>query len=147
MPSFSEIPWIAEHIKLYQSDPEKAHDWDSSPLGGPGVLPTLLLTTTGRKSKEPRSLPLIYGEDGSSYIIIASKGGMPTHPVWFLNLEAKPECELQVGSKKVSARARIAEGDERERIWSKMAKIYPPYLDYEKATDRKIPVVVLDPIA
>jgi deazaflavin-dependent oxidoreductase (nitroreductase family) len=146
MPSFSEIPWIAEHIKLYESDPEKAHHWDSTPLGGPGILPTLLLTTTGRKSNEPRSLPLIYGEDGGSYVVIASKGGMPTHPVWFLNLEAKPECDLKVGSKAVSARARVVEGDERERIWAKMAKIYPPYLDYEKATDRKIPVVVLDPI-
>jgi deazaflavin-dependent oxidoreductase (nitroreductase family) len=147
MASFSEIPWIAEHIKLYESDPEKAHHWDSTPLGGPGILPTLLLTTTGRKSNQPRSLPLIYGEDGESYVIIASKGGMPIHPVWFLNLEAKPECELQVGSKAVSARARVVEGDERERIWAKMAEIYPPYLDYQKATDRKIPVVVLDPIA
>jgi len=146
MASFSEIPWIAEHIKLYESDPEKAHHWDSTPLGGPGILPTLLLTTTGRKSKEPRSLPLIYGEDGESYVIVASKGGMPTHPVWFLNLEAKPECDLKVGEKAVSARARVVEGEERERIWAKMAEIYPPYLDYQKATDREIPVVVLDPI-
>ena len=146
MPSFSEIPWIAEHIKLYKSDPEKAHDWDSSTLGGPGILPTLLLTTTGRKSKEPRSLPLIYGEDAGSYVIIASKGGMPSHPIWFLNLEANPECDLQIGAKAVKARARVVEGDDRDRIWSMMAKIYPPYLDYEKATDREIPVVVLDPV-
>ncbi len=146
MPNFSEIPWIAEHIKLYKSDPEKAHNWDSSSLGGPGILPTLLLTTTGRKSKEPRALPLIYGEDAGSYVIIASKGGMPSHPIWFLNLEANPECDLQIGAKAVKARARVAEGDDRKRIWAMMAKIYPPYLDYEKATDRKIPVVVLDPI-
>jgi deazaflavin-dependent oxidoreductase (nitroreductase family) len=146
MPNFSEVPWIAEHIKLYESDPEKAHHWDSTPLGGPGILPTLLLTTTGRKTKQPRSLPLIYGEHGDSYVIIASKGGMPTHPVWFLNLEANAECDLKIGTKSVSARARVVEGDERERIWAKMAEIYPPYLDYQKATDRKIPVVVLDPI-
>ena len=147
MASFSEIPWIAEHIKLYESDPEKAHMWDSSALGGPGLLPTLLLTTTGRKSGEPRALPLIYGEYGDSYIVIASKGGMPTHPVWYLNLEAKPECELQVGAKRVSARARVVEGEERAKIWDQMVGVYPPYTDYQKATERKIPVIVLDPVA
>ena len=147
MPNFSEIPWIAEHIELYRSDPEKAHMWDSTPLGGPGVLPTLLLTTVGRKSGEARSLPLIYGEAGDGYVIIASKGGMPNHPVWFLNLQAKPECELMVGAKHVNARARVAEGEERERLWKNMAKIYPPYDEYqERAGDRTIPVVVLDPV-
>jgi deazaflavin-dependent oxidoreductase (nitroreductase family) len=147
MANFSEIPWIAEHIELYKTDPAKAHMWDSAPLGGPGVLPTLLLTTTGRKSGEARSLPLIYGEHGDAYVIIASKGGLPNHPVWFLNLEAKPECELMVGAKKVSARARVAEGDERAQIWQRMAKIYPPYDAYqESAGDRTIPVVVLDPV-
>ena len=146
MPNFSEIPWIAEHIELYRSDPEKAHMWDAKSAGGSGLLPTLLLTTTGRKSGEARSLPLIYGSVGDSYIIVASKGGMPTHPVWYLNLEAKPECELMVGAKAVSARARVVEGEERERIWNQMAKIYPPYLDYQKATEREIPVIVLDPI-
>ena len=145
MPNFSEIPWIAEHIALYRSDPEKAHMWDSTPLGGPGVLPTLLLTTTGRKSGQPRALPLIYGELEGNYVIIASKGGMPTHPVWYLNLEANPECELMVGPKAVSARARVAEGEERERLWKAMAEIYPPYDEYkERAGDRTIPVVVLE---
>ena len=74
------------------------------------------------------------------------EGGLPTHPVWYLNLEAQPACQLMVGAKAVSARARVAEGEERERIWAQMAEIYPPYLDYEKATTRKIPVVVLDPV-
>ena len=146
MTNFSEIPWIAAHIELYKSDPEKAHNWDSSELGGPGVLPTLLLTTTGRQSGEPRPAPLIYGEHGSSYTIIASKGGMPTHPIWYLNLEANAECEIQVGAKHCKAKARIAEGEEREKIWQHMASVYPPYIDYQKSTDRKIPVVVLDPI-
>ena len=147
MPNFSEIPWIAEHIELYRTDPEKAHTWDSTPLGGPGKLPTLLLTTTGRKSGEPRALPLIYGEIDGSYIVIASKGGMPTHPVWFLNLEATPACELMVGPKAVSARARVAEGEERARLWKQMAGIYPPYDQYqESAGERTIPVVVLDPV-
>lgn len=145
MANFSEIPWIAEHIELYKTDPEKAHMWDSAPVGGPGILPTLLLTTTGRKSGEPRSLPLIYGTVGDSYAVIASKGGLPTHPLWYLNLEAQPKCELMVGAKAVSARARTATGEERDRIWAQMAEIYPPYLDYQKATQREIPVVVLDP--
>jgi deazaflavin-dependent oxidoreductase (nitroreductase family) len=147
MPKFSEIPWIAEHIELYQTDPEKARLWDSTPLGGPGVLPTLLLTSTGRKSGEPRPLPLIYGEAGDSYVVIASKGGMPTHPIWYLNLEAHPECELMVGARSVSARARVAEGAEREQLWKQMAEIYPPYIEYqERAGVRTIPVVVLDPV-
>jgi deazaflavin-dependent oxidoreductase (nitroreductase family) len=148
MADFSKVPWIAEHIALYRSDPEKAHLWDSTPLGGPGPLPTLLLTTTGRKSGEPRSIPLIYGESGDAYVVIASKGGLPSHPIWYRNLEANPDCELMVGPKRVSARARVAEGEERERLWKQMAKLYPPYDHYqEHAGARRIPVVVLDPVA
>ncbi len=147
MADFREIPWIAEHIALYHTDPAKAHMWDSTPLGGPGLLPTLLLTTTGRKSGEPRALPLIYGEAGDSYVVIASKGGLPNHPIWYLNLQSKPECELRVGEKAVSARSRLAEGEERTRLWEEMVKIYPPYTEYqERAGDRTIPVVVLDPV-
>ena len=79
--------------------------------------------------------------------LIASKGGMPNHPVWFLNLEAEPECDVRVGRKKLRARARVAEGKEREQLWEKMAKIYPPYDEYQKrAAGRVIPVVVLDPV-
>ena len=147
MANFSEMPWIKEHIDLYRSDPEKAHMWDSTPHGGPGLLPTLLLTTKGRKSGEPRSLPLIYGPAGDGYVIVGSKGGAPDNPLWFSNLEANPECELQVGAKHVVARARIAEGEERERLWSTMAEIYPPYDDYQKnIPGRTIPVVVLEPV-
>ncbi len=145
MPDFSKISWIADHIALYKSDPEKAHMWDSGVAGGTGPMPTLLLTTTGRKSGKPRALPLIYGNVGDSYAIIASKGGMPEHPLWFRNLEAQPECDLMVGAKAVSARARIVEGEEREEIWKMMAEVYPPYLDYQERTDRKIPVIILDP--
>ncbi len=144
--NFGEIPWIKDHTELYRTDPEKAHMWDSSAMGGPGILPTLFLTTTGRKSGEPRALPLIYGEHGGSYVIIASKGGWPAHPAWYLNLQAKAECDLMVGAKKVSARARVADGDEREQLWKRMAEIYPPYDEYQEKTERQIPVVVLDPV-
>lgn len=148
MANFAEIPWIAEHIELYRSDPEKAHMWDSSALGGPGLLPTLLLTTKGRKTGQPRDLPLIYGTTGDSYVVIASKGGLPNHPIWYLNLEAHADCELMVGAESVKARARVADGEERERIWAEMLEIYPPYNDYkENAGERIIPVVVLDPVA
>ena len=81
-----------------------------------------------------------------SSALVASKGGTPAHPFWYLNLEANPECELMVGPKALTARARVAEGEEREQIWQQMARIYPPYIDYQKATDRTIPVVVLDPV-
>jgi len=146
MSNFGDIPWIADHTKLYKTDPEKAHMWDSSVAGGPGLLPTLLLTTTGRKSGEPRDSPLIYGADGDKYIVIASKGGWPTHPLWYLNLEANPECEVQVASKHVKAKARVAKGEERARYWKQLAEIYPPYDQYqEQAKDREIPVVVIEP--
>ena len=147
MADISKIPWIAEHIQLYKTNPEKAHMWDSSPAGGTGVLPTLLLTTRGRKSGEPRALPLIYGKTGESYVVIASKGGMPTHPLWYRNLEANPECEIQVATMQTAARARDAEGEEREQLWKMMVGIYAPYTDYQvNAGERTIPVVVLDPV-
>jgi deazaflavin-dependent oxidoreductase (nitroreductase family) len=104
---------IAEHLGLYFKDPEKAHMWDSTPAGGPGILPTLLLTTIGRKSGEQRHLPLIYEKTNAGYIIVASKGGAPSHPAWYLNLMANPQCEIRVGTEQHHVIARIPEGDER----------------------------------
>ena len=147
----SELPsglpqWIADHIKLYREDPDKAHMWDSSLAGGDGLLPTLLLTSTGRKSGDPRPLPLIYKKVGSDYVVIASKGGAPAHPAWYLNLVGEPNCHVQVGRDKMDASARTASGTEREDLWAQLAEVYPPYNDYQKsAGDRQIPVVVLEP--
>lgn len=143
----SELPdWIKSHIELYQKDPEKGHHWDASLAGGKGMLTTLLLTTKGRKSGEDRLLPLIYKKVGDAYVIIASKGGFPTHPAWFLNLEASPDAHIQVAHDHFDVRMRVAEGAEREDIWAQMVEIYPPYADYQvSAGDRIIPVVVLDP--
>ncbi|NQV21861.1 MAG: nitroreductase family deazaflavin-dependent oxidoreductase [Rhodospirillales bacterium] len=142
----NELPqWIADHIKLYYEDPEKAHMWDSSLGGGTGMLPTLLLISKGRKSGEDRPLPLIYREIDGAYVVIASKGGAPAHPSWFLNLEANPECVIHVGPQKYKAKARVAQGAERAAKWQALAEIYPPYEDYQKATGgREIPVVVLE---
>ena len=136
--------WIKAHIELYMKDPEAGHMWDSSALGGPGVLPTLLLTTTGAKSGKQRLLPLIYGTHEGKHVIIASKGGAPSHPAWYVNLAANPSCEVQVAADRYTAQARVAEGEERQAIWDMMVGVYPPYTDYQNATDRQIPVVVLE---
>lgn len=137
--------WIADHIRLYLSDPEKAHLWDSSRGGGEGLLPTLLLISKGRKSGEDRPLPLIYRKIGDDYVIIASKGGAPAHPSWFRNLEAEPRCTIHVGPEVFQARARVAEGAERAEKWAALAEIYPPYETYQqRAGNREIPVVVLE---
>lgn len=139
--------WIKEHIELYLKDGEAGHLWDSSLGGGEGMLTTLLLTTTGRKSGNPSIIPLIYKQTQSGgYCVIASKGGAPTHPAWFLNLQADPNAQLKVGNTELKAVARIAEGDEREALWQELAEYYPPYIDYQAATERQIPVVVLDPV-
>ncbi len=145
----TELPaWISEHVKLYREDPEQGRLWDSTPLGGPGILPCLLLVTRGRKSGNISTLPLIYAEYDGAFVIVASKGGAPAHPAWYLNLEAEPECGIQVASDHYKVRARTAQGDERETLWKTMAKIYPPYNDYQLAAgDRQIPVVVLDPLS
>jgi deazaflavin-dependent oxidoreductase (nitroreductase family) len=145
----SSLPgWIAEHVKLYKSDPEKAHLWDSSLGGGKGMLTTLLLTTKGRKSGKDISIPLIYAPYGSAFVVIASKGGSPDHPAWYKNLLADPDCDIQVSTKGYRARARTAQGEEREKLWQQLQALYPPYDDYQKrAQGREIPVVVLEPVA
>lgn len=139
--------WIRQHIELYLRDPEAGHYWDASLGGGKGMLTTLLLTTTGRKSGRQLIIPLIYRPtDSGGFCVIASKGGAPAHPAWFLNLEADPNVTIQVASDKYRARARIAEGDEREQLWNRMVDYYAPYTDYQAATQRQIPVVVLQPV-
>lgn len=137
--------WITDHIQLYLTEPEKAHYWDSSLGGGSGMVATLLLTTRGRISGEPRNVPLIYKRAGESFVVIASKGGAPDHPSWYLNLQQTPDCEIRVGAQRYRVRARTAEGDERGTLWQQLAEIYPPYDDYQlSAGARQIPVVVLD---
>lgn len=136
--------WVADHVKLYLEDPDKGHMWDSTPRGGPGILPTLLLTAIGRKSGQPRMLPLLYVRVDNGFVIVASKGGAPKHPAWFLNLLQTPACEVRVGREHFRAHARLAEGEERTALWRRMAELYPPYDDYQANTQREIPVVVLE---
>lgn len=139
--------WIASHVRSYlASGGVDGHLWDSTVVGGPGPLPCLLLVTTGRRSGKKTTVPLIYIEDGKGgYVIIASRGGTPTHPDWYLNLTANPEVQVQVGTERFRAVARTCGDGERESLWKKMAEIYPPYDAYQNMTERRIPVVVLDP--
>jgi deazaflavin-dependent oxidoreductase (nitroreductase family) len=110
-------------------------------------VPCLILETTGRKSGMPQLLPLIYGKDGENFVIVASKGGAPKHPAWFLNLEAGPDIKFQVADKKYRGKAVVASSADRQRLFDMMAKIYPPYIAYQEKTDREIPVVLLQPEA
>ena len=134
----SKLPdWITEHMDRYiETDGEDGHIWR-------GVA-TLLLTTTGRRSGESKMMPLIYGKDGDNYAVVASKGGNPNHPHWYLNLVEQPEVQVQVAADKFTARARTATGEERTRLWQQMAEIWPDYNEYQKKTEREIPVVVLE---
>jgi deazaflavin-dependent oxidoreductase (nitroreductase family) len=108
--------------------------------------PVGLLTTTGRKSGERRTLPLIYLQDGARVALVASQGGMPKHPLWYLNLVAHPEVEFQAPRQPVRRyRAHTAGADEKRALWPRLCAIYPDYADYQARTDRDIPVVLLDP--
>jgi deazaflavin-dependent oxidoreductase (nitroreductase family) len=141
----TQLPsWIQDHLSRYiATNGEDGYLWDASLGGGKGMVPTLLLTTTGRKSGKPLTLPLIFGRSGSDYVVVASKGGAPAHPAWYLNLEANPVVQVQVKADKFSARAHTAAGAERAALWPLMVKIYGPYEHYQTKTDRQIPVVVL----
>jgi len=141
--------WMVEHANRYlASGGTDGHMYKMTQPDRPEMtVPALLLTTIGRKSGEKFIFPLFYGEDGGSFIIVASKGGAPDHPGWYKNLLANPEVEVQVGTRKVKARARTITGPGRARLWEKALKFWPPYADYQKKVPtREIPVVLLDPI-
>jgi deazaflavin-dependent oxidoreductase (nitroreductase family) len=125
-----------EHVDRYRAtDGEEGHEWKGTT--------TLLLTTTGRRSGETRTTPLIYQPDGDRYVIVASKGGWKDHPGWYYNLVENPEVEVQVKGDRFKGRAYRAEGEERKRLWKLMTAAWPAYDDYQTKTDREIPVVVL----
>jgi deazaflavin-dependent oxidoreductase (nitroreductase family) len=108
-------------------------------------VPVFLLTTTGRKSGRAIVTPIFYFRTGSGFCVIGSKGGAPEHPLWFLNLQAKPDATVRVNGQIVPVRARVAQGEERDRLWKVAATAYPPYDEYQaRAGKRQIPVVVLD---
>ena len=126
-----------EHVRQYEATGGKVgHDWNGTQC--------LILHTTGRRSGQTRKFPLIYGRAGDAYVIVASKGGAPEDPGWFRNLQANPDAEIQVMGHRWPVRARVAEGQERERLWREMNELWPHYDEYAQKTDREIPVVVLE---
>jgi len=112
----------------------------------PGAPPTLLLDHVGAKSGTKRTTPLSYLADGDAFVIVASKGGHPHNPAWFHNLSANPETTIQVGHRRLPVRARVATAEERKRLWPKVVKIWSGYADYQRRTDREIPLVILEPL-
>ncbi len=127
-----------KHVERYEATGgEEGHEWQ------PGVF-TLILTTTGRRSGQPRPTPLIYGESGDAYVVVASKGGADRPPGWYVNLRERPEVQVQVKADRFPAIARTASADEKAQLWTMMAGIWPQYDDYQRKTERDIPVVVLE---
>ena len=126
-----------EHVKRYlETDGAEGHDWQGTTV--------LILTTTGRRSGDPRSTPLIYGKHGDDHVVVASKGGAEEHPAWYLNLSAEPEVTVQVRGDRFQARARTATPDEKPELWKLMTDRWPAYDEYQHKTKRDIPVVVLE---
>jgi deazaflavin-dependent oxidoreductase (nitroreductase family) len=107
----------------------------------------LLLNTTGRKSGQRRTTPLLYAMDGEDFVLMASNGGASYHPAWYLNLMANPEATVEIGDREVRVRAEEAPQEEKARLWQKMVEIYSGYDNYQRKTEREIPVVVLHPLA
>lgn len=126
-----------EHVERYlATGGEEGHEWQGTTAA--------ILTTTGRKSGEPRRTPLIYGRAGDDFMVVASKGGSDEPPTWYLNLQADPEAELQVKDERFEVRARDATPEEKPALWRQMTSQWPDYDEYQRNTDREIPVVVLE---
>lgn len=129
--------WIVDHMKRYlDTDGEDGHLFNG--------VPTLLLTTTVRKSGDKIQTPLIYGENDGRYLLVASMGGAPKHPAWYLNLDADKSVSIQVMGDKFEAKARTANAEEKPALWEQMAKLFPNYTEYQGKTTREIPVVIIE---
>ncbi len=128
--------WVADHVRLYaESNGSEGHLWRSD-------VPTLLLTTRGKQSGTARRTALIYAQDGGRYVVTASYGGSPTHPDWYVNIEADPEVVLQVGEDKFRASAERDSPDNRAHLWDLVTAVWPDYNKYATKTTREIPLVV-----
>jgi deazaflavin-dependent oxidoreductase (nitroreductase family) len=142
----AERGWMDEHLRTYlATDGREGQYIDMRYLGGRERTTALLLRTIGRRSGRTLIAPLIYKDHGGEFVIVASKAGAPNHPAWFLNLTAQPETRFQIGPRKDRGGWRIAEGEERARIWAEMETYFPPYADYKTRTAREIPLVLLRP--
>jgi F420H(2)-dependent quinone reductase len=111
----------------------------------PGAPPMLLLDHVGARSARRRTSPLVYARDGENTVLVASKGGYPKHPGWFHNLLANPDTTVQIGARRSAVHARVADPNERERLWPKVVHVYSGYEDYQRRAEREIPLVILEP--
>jgi len=153
-PEGLDKPYVGTIIKTMSRVNVAIFRWTGGLLGStwrvggafPWGIPVLLLTTIGRKSGQPRTQPLLFIEEGENIIVVASHGGLPNDPLWYKNLQANPECEVQTKRHKSKRKARTASPEEREAIWPKLVSRYNDYASYATWTDRVIPVVVLEPI-
>ncbi|MBY0279703.1 nitroreductase family deazaflavin-dependent oxidoreductase [Candidatus Binatia bacterium] len=131
-------PLLGVHQWLYEVSDGRI----GTNLGG---RPMLLLRTVGRKTRQPRTAALLYVPDGDAWAVIASKGGAPQHPGWYHNLVAQPDVEIQIGRERIPVRARVAQGEQRARIWARADEVNQgQYTVYQARTTRPIPVVVLE---
>jgi len=154
-PEGLDKPYVGTIIKVMSDVNTAIYRWSGGLLGStwrvgsafPWGIPLLLLTTIGRKTGHPRTLPLIYIEEGDNIIIVASKGGLPSVPLWCKNLVANPECDVQIKRRKMKVKARTASPEEREALWPKLVAHYPDFASYATWTDRILPVVILEPVA
>jgi deazaflavin-dependent oxidoreductase (nitroreductase family) len=136
MPESDDELFGPEHVRVYrETKGERGYNWRGATI--------LLLNTTGRRSGEPRTMPLIYRADGDRFVLVASKGGWKDNPLWFENLMANPDVTIEVKGETIPVHASTADGDERARLWSLMNEVWPSYEDYQQRTEREIPVVVL----
>ncbi|MEU9091029.1 nitroreductase family deazaflavin-dependent oxidoreductase [Streptomyces sp. NPDC087901] len=135
----SPTPWVRDQVEQYES---------SGGTEGTTMrdMPVIVLTTLGAKSGKIRKTPLMRVEHNGSYAVVASLGGAPKHPVWYHNLTADPRAELQDGPVRQDMTAREVSGDEKALWWERAVEAYPDYADYQEKTDRKIPVLVLEPV-
>jgi deazaflavin-dependent oxidoreductase (nitroreductase family) len=124
----------------------RVYRWSKGQIGGHmGRAPVLLLTTRGRRSGKLRTTPLLYLRDGADVGVVASYGGSPRHPAWYVNLVAEPQVDVQIGGERFAATARTASPEEREQLWPKLVEMYGTYASYQAKTSREIPVVLLTP--
>jgi deazaflavin-dependent oxidoreductase (nitroreductase family) len=137
----STAQWVRDQVELYES----SGGTKGTTLMDTG-LPVIVMTNLGTKSGKLRKTPLMRVEHEGRYAVVASQGGAPKHPVWYFNLKSEPHVELQDGPVKQDLRAREVTGAERAEWWERAVAAYPPYADYQKKTDREIPVFVLEPV-
>ncbi|MEZ5151428.1 nitroreductase family deazaflavin-dependent oxidoreductase [Rhodococcus zopfii] len=151
-PSGLDSKWTVSIIKWMSRANVAAYRATGGWIGGkwrvgsafPWGIPVCLLTTTGRKTGRPRTLPLLFLEDGDRVVLVASQGGLPKHPLWFRNIQANPEVTIQIRSRVRAMHARAATPEERAGYWPELVAMYPDFDKYQSWTDRTIPVVVCD---